>query len=52
LADDLDTPTALKVLHRLEIDHSIASGSKFDAFAAADRVLALDLCHLVGRLRL
>jgi hypothetical protein len=48
---DLDTPTVLTALHRLEVDPDTASGSKFETFAYLDRVLGLDLCHLVGKLR-
>ena len=47
--DELDTSTVLKLLHRLEVDPGVASGSKFETFAFLDRVLALDLCHFVGR---
>lgn len=53
LIGDLDTGSVLTCLHRLEIDHFLASGIKFETFAQLDRVLALDLCHLVppGRRR-
>jgi hypothetical protein len=47
--DELDTATVLTSLHRLEVDPGVASGSKFETFAYLDRVLALDLCHSVGR---
>jgi cysteinyl-tRNA synthetase len=50
LAADLDTITVLTDLHRLEVDPQIASGSKFQTFAYLDRVLGLDLRHLVGKL--
>ena len=46
----LDTVTVLKDLHRLEVEPHIESGSKFETFAYLDRVLGLDLCHLVGKL--
>jgi hypothetical protein len=51
LGAGLDTVTLLKDLHRLEIDPNFKSGSKFETFACLDRVLGLDLCHLVGKLR-
>jgi hypothetical protein len=47
--DDLDTGAALTWLHRLEVDPRAPSGAKFEAFMVIDRVLALDLSHLVGR---
>lgn len=49
LISGFDTAAALTMLHRLEIDHTVASGSKFEAFVHTDRVLGLDLAHLVGR---
>jgi cysteinyl-tRNA synthetase len=49
--DDLDTPDALRVLQELAADHQIPAGSKFETFAAADRVLGLDLVSLVGQPR-
>lgn len=49
LVAGLDTVTVLTLLHRMEVDLHLASGSKFATFAHLDRVLALDLCHLVGR---
>ncbi len=49
LDDDLDTPSALRGLRALAEDREIPAGSKFETFAAADRVLALDLVRLVGR---
>jgi hypothetical protein len=48
--DELDTGAALTWLHRLETDPWPSSGTKFEAFVLLDRVLALDLSHLVGRL--
>lgn len=51
LIPGLDTSSVLKQLHRVEIDHALPSGGKFETFAHTDRVLALDLCHLVGKLR-
>jgi cysteinyl-tRNA synthetase len=47
--DDLDTPTALRALRELERDTEIPDGSKFETFAAADRVLGLDLAREIGR---
>jgi cysteinyl-tRNA synthetase len=51
LDDDLDTPAALRALRELARDAEIPPGSKFETFAAADRVLGLDLVSLVGRPR-
>jgi cysteinyl-tRNA synthetase len=39
------------VLRKLARDPEIPAGSKFETFAAADRVLGLDLVSLVGRPR-
>jgi cysteinyl-tRNA synthetase len=49
LDDDLDTPAALRALRELAKDPDVPAGSKFETFAAADRVLALDLVREVGR---
>jgi cysteinyl-tRNA synthetase len=49
LDDDLDTPAALRALRELARDEEIPAGSKFETFAAADRVLGLDLVREVGR---
>ncbi len=51
LDEDLDTPAALRTLRELARDPEIPAGSKFETFASADRVLALDLVSLVGRPR-
>lgn len=51
LDDDLDTPAALRALRELARDSEIPAGSKFETFASADRVLALDLVSLVGQPR-
>lgn len=51
LDDDLDTPSALRTLRELARDPQLQAGSKFETFAAADRVLGLDLASLVGRPR-
>lgn len=50
LDDDLDTAAALTALRDLAADSEIPSGSKFETFAAADRVLGLELVSLVGKL--
>ncbi|MFE0151915.1 cysteine--tRNA ligase [Nonomuraea sp. NPDC059007] len=47
--DDLDTPTALRVLRELERDDGVAPGAKFETFLHLDNVLALDLSSEVGR---
>jgi len=49
--DDLDTAAALAVLHRMESDHVVPAGAKFETFAFADRVLGLELVREIGRLR-
>lgn len=50
VADDLDTPRALQVLHQVERDPD-DDGAKFEFFAWADRILGLDLARDVGRTR-
>ncbi len=47
--DDLDTTAALAELHRLASDPDVAPGAKFETFAAADRLLGLDLARDIGR---
>ena len=47
--DDLDTPTALQVLRRLERDADIPAGAKFETAAHLDRIFGLDLARDVGR---
>ena len=47
--DDLDTPAALRGLRELEKDDAIPPGSKFETFAHADQLLALDLARDIGR---
>ena len=47
--DDLDTPAALAALHALEQDGQTAPGAKFETFAQADQLLALDLARDIGR---
>jgi len=48
-ARDLDTTAALRVLADLEADESVADGVKFETFAAADRLLGLDLARDIGK---
>jgi len=50
VADDLDTPRALQVLHQVERDPEDA-GAKFEFFVWADRILGLDMARDVGRTR-
>ncbi|WP_214412638.1 cysteine--tRNA ligase [Sphaerisporangium fuscum] len=47
--DDLDTPTALRVLRELERDESVAPGSRFETFLHLDHVLGLDLSIDIGK---
>jgi cysteinyl-tRNA synthetase len=47
--DDLDTPTALAVLHELEGDESLPPAARLAAVQAFDRFLGLDLDAEVGR---
>jgi cysteinyl-tRNA synthetase len=47
--DDLDTPAALRALGELERDPGVPPGSKFETFARADQLLALDLPRDIGR---
>jgi hypothetical protein len=48
--DDLDTAAALRELAALEDDPDEPDGVKFETFAAADRLLGLDLARDIGRL--
>ena len=48
-ADGLDTPAALRELAALAGDASVPDGVKFETFAAADRLVGLDLARDVGR---
>lgn len=50
MRSDLDTPSTLTAMHHLETNHEIASGAKFETFLSLDRVLSLDLPHLIGKL--
>ncbi|TDD47129.1 cysteine--tRNA ligase [Nonomuraea terrae] len=47
--DDLDTPSALRILRELERDESVAPGAKFETFLHLDQVLALDLSSEIGK---
>ncbi|HEY2692793.1 MAG TPA: cysteine--tRNA ligase [Streptosporangiaceae bacterium] len=47
--DNLDTQAALTALHALEQDGEVAPGAKFETFAQADQLLALDLARDIGR---
>ena len=49
LGNDLDTPTALRALHELAGDPGVPDGVKFETFAAADRMLGLDLARDIGK---
>jgi hypothetical protein len=48
-ADGLDTPAALGELAALADDPAVPDGVKFETFAAADRLVGLDLARDVGR---
>jgi hypothetical protein len=48
-ADDLDTAAALRELAALADDPGEPDGVKFETFAAADRLLGLDLARDIGR---
>jgi hypothetical protein len=48
-ADDLDTAAALRELAALAEDPGEPDGVKFETFAAADRLLGLDLAREIGR---
>jgi hypothetical protein len=47
--DDLDTTSAMAQLMGMIIEPAVAPGAKFETFAAADRLLGLDLARDVGR---
>ncbi|MEV4221684.1 cysteine--tRNA ligase [Nonomuraea sp. NPDC049725] len=47
--DDLDTPSALRLMRELERDPEVAPGAKFESFLHLDQVLALDLSTQIGR---
>jgi hypothetical protein len=48
-SDDLDTPTALKVLERLVADPDLAPGTKFETALHLDMVLGLELVRDLGK---
>jgi len=48
-SSNLDTATALEALDALADDPDVPDGVKFETFAAADRLLALDLARDVGK---
>lgn len=48
-ADDLDTGAALREMAALADDGGVLDGVKFETFAAADRLLGLDLARDIGR---
>jgi hypothetical protein len=49
-SDGLDTAAALRVLADLEADDGVPDGVKFETFAAADRLLGVDLARDIGKL--
>jgi hypothetical protein len=49
IEDDLDVPGALRILDDCAADDGVPDGAKFELFAYADRVLAVDLVRDVGR---
>ncbi|MEU4096825.1 hypothetical protein [Streptomyces sp. NPDC026673] len=51
LAADLDTAAYLAALDRLAAETALPDGSRFETFAHADRVLALELTREVGGVR-
>ncbi|MDI1454100.1 hypothetical protein NHG22_09760, partial [Streptomyces sp. ATE26] len=48
--DDLDVPRALDVLRDVERAPDIPDGARFETYAYADRLLALDLARDIGSL--
>ncbi|MBL1082964.1 hypothetical protein JK359_13390 [Streptomyces actinomycinicus] len=48
--DDLDLPGVLEVLRDVERDPDLPDGARFETYAYADRLLALDLTRDVGSL--
>lgn len=48
-ANDLDTASALRALTDLADDPGVPDGVKFETFAAADRLLSLDLVRDIGK---
>ena len=51
LDDNLDVSTVVSMLRALEDVEDIEPGTKFEAFAYLDRVLAVDLARALGRSR-
>jgi hypothetical protein len=49
LGNDLDTVTALRALDELADNPDVPDGVKFETFAAADRLLGLDLARDIGK---
>jgi len=49
--EDLNTAAALATLHRMDSDHRVPAGAKFETFAFTDRVLGLELVREIGHLR-
>ncbi|MCC5574376.1 hypothetical protein IMZ11_01815 [Microtetraspora sp. AC03309] len=47
--DDLDTPLAVRLVRELEIDDSVAPGSRFETFLHLDHILGLDLSSDIGK---
>ena len=48
--DDLDTVSALGLLHNLAADDGVPAGARFEAFLHADRIFGLDLPRDIGRI--
>ncbi|MFD8233951.1 hypothetical protein ACFV20_18985 [Streptomyces sp. NPDC059696] len=46
--DDLDVPRVLDVLRQVETEPDLADGARFETYAYADRLLALDLTRDLG----
>ncbi|MEU6683917.1 hypothetical protein [Streptomyces sp. NPDC046832] len=46
--DDLDVPGVLDVLRQVETEPDLADGARFETYAYADRLLALDLTRDLG----
>jgi hypothetical protein len=46
---DLDTPSAIALLHGLVHDDSVPSGAKFETFVYTDRILGLELPRDIGK---
>ncbi|WP_141311682.1 hypothetical protein [Streptomyces spinoverrucosus] len=46
--DDLDVPSVLRVLHRVESEPDLPNGARFETYAYADRLLGLDLTRDLG----